>query len=58
MKDFTILAFTVENIQDRINELKASGLRMIDESPAHRRPSHADRIRSSQEHVWGSDGIV
>jgi methylmalonyl-CoA/ethylmalonyl-CoA epimerase len=27
------LAFTVENIQDRINELKATGLRMIDEKP-------------------------
>src|SRR5450755_2969886 len=27
------LAFTVENIQDRINELKESGLRMIDEKP-------------------------
>lgn len=27
------LAFTVENIEDRIAELKASGLRMIDEKP-------------------------
>lgn len=27
------LAFTVENIQDRIAELKQSGLRMIDERP-------------------------
>ena len=27
------LAFTVDNIQDRINELKATGLRMIDEKP-------------------------
>jgi methylmalonyl-CoA/ethylmalonyl-CoA epimerase len=27
------LAFTVENIQDRINELTESGLRMIDEKP-------------------------
>jgi len=27
------LAFTVENIQDRIAELQASGVRMIDESP-------------------------
>jgi methylmalonyl-CoA/ethylmalonyl-CoA epimerase len=27
------LAFTVENIQDRINELKTSGLRMIDAVP-------------------------
>ena len=27
------MAFTVENIQARIDELKASGLRMIDESP-------------------------
>jgi methylmalonyl-CoA/ethylmalonyl-CoA epimerase len=27
------LAFTVENIEDRIAELKASGLRMIDERP-------------------------
>ena len=27
------LAFTVENIQDRIDELKASGVRMIDETP-------------------------
>lgn len=27
------LAFTVENIQDRIAELKASGMRMIDETP-------------------------
>ena len=27
------LAFTVESIQDRISELKSSGLRMIDETP-------------------------
>jgi methylmalonyl-CoA/ethylmalonyl-CoA epimerase len=27
------LAFSVENIQNRIDELKAEGLRMIDESP-------------------------
>jgi methylmalonyl-CoA/ethylmalonyl-CoA epimerase len=27
------LAFTVDNIQDRINDLQKSGLRMIDETP-------------------------
>ena len=45
------VAYTVDDIESRIAELKQGGVRMIDESPAPGRPSHADRLPPSQELV-------
>ena len=48
------LAFTVDDIQSRIEELKASGLRMIDESP---RPG-AHQMQIAFIHPKSTNGVL
>ncbi len=48
------LAFTVENLQQRIDELKTSGLRMIDETPR----SGAHNMQIAVMHPKSSFGVL
>lgn len=48
------LAFTVESIEDRISELKESGLRMIDETPR----TGAHHMRIAFVHPKSSHGVL
>ena len=49
------VAYTVEDIEARIAELKQTGVRMIDESPRPGAASHADRLCPPQELMQRSD---
>ena len=48
------LAFTVESIQDRINELQKSGLKMIDETPR----SGAHHMQIAFLHPKSTSGVL
>ncbi len=52
------VAYTVDNIQARIDELKESGLRMIDQAPRTRIASYADCVFASEEFLWRTHRAV
>ena len=52
------VAYTVEDIEARIAELKQSGLRMIDNAPRPGAAPYADRVRPPQEHIRYPDRTV